>query len=461
MIKKLCLPLILLFLFITASQISADEYYERVILVFKPNISKTQKYNLINQNKMIWGKDLNLINAHAVKMPKSIQKLLLKNPKILRIDPDVEVYASDEISDKVNNLERVNAKSICDWFPKWPGCLPKTSPTPTPKASPQISPSPTLVPSPTINPSINPSPLTSPSSSPAPSVVPSVSPVTSPSQSPTAQTIPWGITKINAPSAWEFSSGENIKVAVIDSGIDRDHPDLVNNISGCVNFINLNLTCEDDNGHGTHVSGIIAAENNNLGIVGVAPGAKIYALKALNFRGSGYLSDIIEALDWSIANNMQIVNMSLGTTSNIQSLKDAIVRVKNAGIIQVAAAGNSGPRTNSVNYPAKYPEVIAVSATDINDSVPSWSSRGVEVDLGAPGVNVNSTYLNNNYTNMSGTSMATPYVAGLAAIRLANHPGESALSVEQILKNNTDFINLDKTLIGSGRVNAYKVVMAN
>lgn len=281
-----------------------------------------------------------------------------------------------------------------------------------------------------------------------------------PTPTPAPQVAPWGILKIEANKAWEISSGSGVRVAVIDTGINNSHPDLKDNIAGCQNFIVSWKTCEDDNGHGTHVSGIIAAENNNIGVIGVAPNAKIYALKVLDRNGSGYLSDIIEALDWSIQNGIQVVNMSLGTTSNIQSFHDAVSRAYNNGIIQVAAAGNSGPKDNSVNYPAKYPEVIAVSATDQNNQVPSWSSRGPEVGLAAPGSSVYSTYLKGRYTTMSGTSMSSPHVAGTVALRLYLRPAENFSQISSVLKNNTTALLYDPLLVGAGLVNAFKVVSA-
>lgn len=249
-------------------------------------------------------------------------------------------------------------------------------------------------------------------------------------------------------------------MAVLDTGIDIDHPDLDDNLSGCVNFIYWWRNCDDDNGHGTHVSGIIAAENNDFGVVGVAPNAKIYSLKVLNYRGRGYLSDIIEALDWAITNNIDVVNMSLGTSSDVLSFHEAVQRVNAAGITQVAAGGNSGPGADTVIYPARYPEVIAVSAIDSNNNVPSWSSRGPEIDLAAPGVSVYSAYRGGGYQTMSGTSMAAPHVTGTVALRLEDHPGENPATIEIVLGSNTDSLPFDPTLVGAGLVNADKVVSA-
>lgn len=230
-----------------------------------------------------------------------------------------------------------------------------------------------------------------------------------------SQTIPWGINRVGANLVWGTTTGDPIRVGVIDTGIDLTHPDLTNNIKGGYNAIYPWRSANDDNGHGTHVSGIIAAANNSIGVVGVGPQIDLYAIKVLDRNGSGYLSDVIEGIDWAIANHMQVINMSLGAVSNVQSFHDAVARANAAGIVQVAAAGNDGL---AVNYPAAYPEVIAVSATDSADAITSWSSRGPEVDLAAPGLNIYSTYKGGIYKTLSGTSMATPHVTGTAALVL-------------------------------------------
>ncbi|TAN58514.1 hypothetical protein EPN15_00845 [Patescibacteria group bacterium] len=282
---------------------------------------------------------------------------------------------------------------------------------------------------------------------------------------PPAQSTPWGIDRIDADLVWGITTGDPIKVAVIDTGIELSHPDLKNNIKGGYNAINPLKSANDDNGHGTHVAGIIAAENNSIGVIGAGPQIDLYAVKALDRRGSGYLSDIIEGIDWAIANGIKVINMSLGTTSNIQSFHDAIARANAAGIVQVAAAGNDGL---SVNYPAAYPEVIAVSATDSADTITSWSSRGPEVDLAAPGLSIYSTYKGQTYKTLSGTSMATPHVAGTAALILAQTAKcdadssgscSSAEVQDRLQATATDLgISGPDGLYGYGLVNAYQAV---
>lgn len=235
-----------------------------------------------------------------------------------------------------------------------------------------------------------------------------------------SQVTPWGIARVGAPSAWSITTGSDVKVAVVDTGIDLDHRDLTGNIKGQVNTINPLKTGNDDNGHGTHVAGTIAAINNSIGVIGVGPNIFLYAVKVLGKNGSGWLSDVIEGLGWCVDNGMQVVNMSLGSSSDSQSLHDAVNAVNAAGIIQAAAAGNDG---GAVIYPAAYPVVIAVSAIDNTDTAASWSSRGPEVDLAAPGAGILSTYNNGYYKTLSGTSMATPHVSGAAALALTTGVG--------------------------------------
>lgn len=282
-----------------------------------------------------------------------------------------------------------------------------------------------------------------------------------PTQPP--QSLPWGVDRVDAEKAWATNTGAAIKVGVVDTGIDLTHPDLQANIKGGVNTIHPNKTPNDDNGHGTHVSGTAAALNNTIGVVGVGPNIHLYAIKVLGRNGSGFLSDVIEGLEWAITNGMQVTNMSLGTTSDIQSFHDAVIAVRNAGIIQVAAAGNSG---GAVSFPAAYPEVIAVSATDSTDTIASFSSRGPEVDLAAPGVDIPSTYKGSSYATLSGTSMATPHVTGAAALVLKTLPGVYDTNANGVWDPNEVQAKLEATatdlgmpgkddLYGAGLLNAF------
>lgn len=242
--------------------------------------------------------------------------------------------------------------------------------------------------------------------------------------------LPWGINRINADAAWPATKGLAVKAAILDTGIDLDHPDLQNNIKGNVNTINPLKNGNDDNGHGTHVAGTVAAIDNDIGVIGAGPEIYLYAVKVLGKNGSGWLSDLIEGLDWCINNRMQVINMSLGSSSDNQSFHDAITKAYRAGIVVAAAAGNSGTSGGAISYPAKYPETIAVSAIDQFDRLAYFSSYGPEVDLTAPGVNIQSTYNNGYYKTLNGTSMAAPHVSAAAALVLTRPVGAYDLDAD-------------------------------
>jgi len=249
--------------------------------------------------------------------------------------------------------------------------------------------------------------------------------------------LPWGVNRIDAEIVHQYNKGTGVKIAVIDTGIDYDHPDLDANIAGGKSFVGYTNDYMDDNGHGTHVAGIIAAEDNEIGVIGVAPEAELYALKALDSEGDGHVSDIVAAIDWSVANDMQIISMSIGSNRYDVSLHEACDNAYNAGVLLVGAAGNDGNMWGSgdnVDYPARYDSVIAVAATDPNDNRAVWSwfrasSTGPEVELAAPGDAVYSTYLGNTYAPFSGTSMAVPHVSGTAAL-VFNSPMDSAYDLD-------------------------------
>jgi len=269
------------------------------------------------------------------------------------------------------------------------------------------------------------------------------------------QPIPWGIAKIRAPEVWVTGNkGTGIKVAIVDTGIDTTHLDL--KVVGGATFVAGTSSYNDDNGHGTHCAGIVAALDNDIGVVGVAPEAALYAVKVLDRSGSGYLSDVIAGIEWCIKNGMQVVSMSFGSTSDSTSLHAECDKAYSANIVLMAAAGNSGPGANTIGYPAKYSSVIAVGATDSSDVVASWSSRGPELSVTAPGVNVYSTYKGGTYATLSGTSMACPHVAGTVALILAK-AAHTPVEVRGILqKTAVDLgpLGWDSTY-GYGRIDAY------
>jgi len=281
------------------------------------------------------------------------------------------------------------------------------------------------------------------------------------------QTIPTGVRRIAADKSATadidgVDEGLDVDAAVIDTGIDQQHPEL--NVVGGVRFYLGMLTdskYDDDHGHGSHVAGIIAARDNGSGVVGVAPGARLYAVKVLNSRGSGYLSDIIKGLDWvrARANVIEVINMSLGGQGSSSAYRTAIQNCVAAGIVVVVAAGNEsmdvfGPDgkfgTSDDVIPASYPEAATISAMADSDGQPGGtgpttsygsddsfasfsnfsrsvapgnpvSSPGLAIDLILPGVNIYSCYKDMNYATMSGTSMASPHAAGLAALYIVEH----------------------------------------
>lgn len=249
------------------------------------------------------------------------------------------------------------------------------------------------------------------------------------------ENIPWGVKTIyNDPLLSKSSGGLGIKIAVLDTGVFKTHPDLRNRIIECKDFTNAKIPlvdgkCEDKNGHGTHVAGIIAADggDDGLGIYGIAPEASILAYKVCGNNGSCWADDIAMALRDAANNGAQIVNLSLGSDTPSQLIADAIIFAVNKNVLVVAAAGNDGPYTGSIDYPGADPNVVGVGAIDVNWKIPDWSSRGInsstlpyvieeqDMEFDAPGVNVESTWKDGGYAIMSGTSMATPHVSGLAA----------------------------------------------
>lgn len=442
------------FFFLKLLPVTAAEPTDRVIVVFKKQQDTVHGQTILNRHAGRWGKDLRLVRGVAATLPRSRIAELSRDPDVLRVDPDVRVTAIDPAGLPIH----AEASSICQRYPFLRSCKP--TPTPRPTATPTPTRTPTATPTPTsiLDPTPTPTNALSPTLTPTPTSTPSPTPTPTTGSS---QPIPWGVAQIQAPAAWDLTRGVGATVGVIDTGANTTHPDLSGNVAGCVSFVAYTSTCTDDNGHGTHVSGIIAGIDNTAGVVGVAPLARLYELKVLDNTGSGYLSDIISALNWAVINHIQVVNMSLGTSSNIQSFHDAVTAAYNAGVIEIAAAGNSGPGSNTVLYPAAYAEVMAVAATDSTNSVPSWSSRGPQVDVAAPGVSIYSTYPTNSYKLMSGTSMAAPHVTGTVALRASLHPGESPLAVMNLLKSTaTALPSYPATTVGSGLINAYQFVSA-
>ena len=267
-----------------------------------------------------------------------------------------------------------------------------------------------------------------------------------------AQTLPSGVNRVDGDlSSTKSGSGSgviNTDIAILDSGIYTSHSDL--NVYHQKSFVSGTSSGNDDNGHGTHVAGIAAAKDNSIGVVGVAPGAKLWAIKVLDRNGSGALSTIIKGIDYirQYANQIEVANLSLGCECKSSAFDTAINNAVKAGITFVVASGNSG-KVASTFSPANNPNVIAVSAigdsdgkcggtgpstgSGKDDTLASFSNYGSVVDIAAPGTKIYSTYKGNSYATMSGTSMASPHVAGAAALYEASHPGASPSEVRNAL----------------------------
>ena len=281
------------------------------------------------------------------------------------------------------------------------------------------------------------------------------------------QTMPTGIDRTDAeqsPTAAIDGSDErvNVDVAVIDTGADMDHPDLNVYEEGAKNCSTLSLSPEDENGHGTHVAGTIGALDDASGVVGMAPGARIWPVKVLNALGMGLTSDVICGIDYVAAHSdeIEVANMSLGGSGsddgncgedNNDAQHAALCNAVDAGVTFVVAAGNDSADARET-VPAAYDEVITVSALadfdgqpggraaptcreDVDDTFADFSNYGDDIDVIAPGVCIESTSLGGGYETLSGTSMASPHAAGAAALYQANNPAASPEQVKRALQN--------------------------
>lgn len=277
---------------------------------------------------------------------------------------------------------------------------------------------------------------------------------------PTEQA-PWGIKTIYNDSFMSKSSGGlGVNVAILDTGILKTHPDLKNRIKACKDLsgaIFVDGKCDDKNGHGTHVAGIIAADggSDGLGIYGMAPEADIFAYKVCSNNGTCWADDIAVALKMAVDDGANIINMSLGSDNPSQLIIDATDYAVSKNVLVVAAAGNDGPYVGSIDYPSADVNVIAVGAVDKDIQISDWSSRGnnstskpyvveeKDIELVAPGVNIESTWKDGGYAILSGTSMAAPHVAGLAAKLWSRLPEQTRIPD---LQNESDQINPASTI---------------
>ncbi|MBX3191432.1 MAG: peptidase S8 [Labilithrix sp.] len=280
----------------------------------------------------------------------------------------------------------------------------------------------------------------------------------------------WHMTRVGAERGWEYACGQGVTVAVVDTGIacyDEQGFMKGTDLAGtaCVdgyNFVGKNKIAADDQGHGTHVAGTIAqTTNNGIGVAGLAHCAKLMPVKVLSARGWGTMADVAEGIRWAADNGAQVINLSLGSSSKSGVVENAVKHAYKKGVVVVAAAGNSG---RSVGYPAAYDGVIAVSATDRNDAIAWFSSRGPQVAIGAPGVAVTQQTICEAGKNkceqwgvFNGTSMASPHVAGAAAI-LVGQGVTDPDSVRAVLQS-TASPKEDKNLFGAGILESGKATI--
>ncbi|MCP1190070.1 S8 family peptidase [Priestia flexa] len=265
----------------------------------------------------------------------------------------------------------------------------------------------------------------------------------------------WNLSAIQAEAGWDITKGdEHIIIAVIDTGVDLDHPDLRRRLTNGYNVLLNNNFPDDDNGHGTHVSGIIASEtNNHEGLAGVTWYNKIMPIKAMGAKGYGTTFDIAKGIFWAVDHGADIINMSLGNYQHSSLLKEAIDYAYNKNVVLIAAAGNEN--TMQPSYPAAFPNVLSVAAVSYTGQRASFSNYGDYIDVSAPGVQIPSTYFNQQYAALSGTSMASPHVAGLAGLLLSANPNLTNQEVIEIIKNSTYDLGIPGTdnEFGNGLIN--------
>lgn len=250
----------------------------------------------------------------------------------------------------------------------------------------------------------------------------------------------WSISKMNVPNLWKYSQGEDVTVAVIDSGCDLNHIDLKDNYVQGKNFVEDGKDPVDENSHGTHVAGTIAAMNNRYGVVGVAPKTKIMPLKVFGADGRGSNYSVAAAVVWAADRGADLICMSLGSPYESSELHRAIKYAANKGSVSFCAAGNGGESAD-IYYPAKYDEAVSVGAVDNRLYRAFFTCKGDELDFLAPGQDILST-VPNGYALMSGTSMANPFVVGCAAL-LKSYVQKNKLSIQ--LQSVSDYINIFKS----------------
>lgn len=252
------------------------------------------------------------------------------------------------------------------------------------------------------------------------------------------QMVPWNVSRVLGGASPPPHGGENVRVGIIDTGIDLKHPDLAANIKGGINLIDPHKPPQDGHGHGTHIAGIIGACDNEFGIIGVAPSVSLFAIKALNDKGKGSLSRIIHGIEWAVRQRLDILNISFnGNISAKQPLADVVKKAVQHGLLLITSAGNHGRPSGSgdtIEWPARFPLPLAVGALTRRNKRAPFSAAGPKLDISAPGVHILSTFPNHRLAKLSGTSMAAAHVTGVAALLKQAHPSANSLQLRRMLK---------------------------
>lgn len=270
----------------------------------------------------------------------------------------------------------------------------------------------------------------------------------------------WNLAKIEASRAWDINQGDpDVLIAVVDTGATPTHPDLQGKLVAGYDFVNHDDDPTDDHGHGTHVAGTAAAVTNNaIGIAGIGYDARIMPVKALNSVGSGSHSWVANAIIWAADHGASAINLSLGGPFTSSTLHQAVDYAWDKGVVLVAAAGNES--TPNPSYPAAYEHVMGVSATTQNDERAAFSNYGTYISVAAPGVSIWSTMRSDNYQAWNGTSMASPHVAGVAALLKSLHLEWDNARIRQAIESGADDLGSAgwDIIYGHGRLNAYQAL---
>ncbi len=251
------------------------------------------------------------------------------------------------------------------------------------------------------------------------------------------QSYQWNLPAVGTEEGWNITKGsKKVKIAVVDTGVDLDHPDLSGRLVNGYNVLDPKSPPEDDNGHGTHVAGIISADSNNgVGVAGITWFNPIIPVKVMNAKGQGGSFDIAQGIRWAVDNGANVINLSLGNYQPSTVMEDAIKYAIKKDVVVISAAGNDN--TSQTSYPAAFPGVLGVAAVDYNGNRAQFSNYGDYVDVAAPGVDIPSTYANGKYAALSGTSMAAPHVTALAGLIRSINPKLKSKEVLNMITHNT------------------------